>query len=265
MRKYWAVVKHCFRIQLVYRAEVALNALEIIGRMLFARLLWGAVFAGRESVGGFTLPAMLFYYVLSSFLSSIDISGGVSGEISARIRDGTFSQFMVVPTNTQAHFITQNLGTSAFYALFTGLVAGFCALIFKAELLFSPDIAAIICALLMIAFGLVFMVCYHFFIGILTFKFQDIGFFLHLQMAVLEFVTGGVIPLVLLPESVIQALRFLPFTHVVYTPVMLLIGRTSLAEGLWSLAVLAAWTAAMAAISRFVFNRLRIKYDGVGI
>ena len=265
MNKYWAVAKHCFRIQIIYRYEVIMNLLEIIGRILFAWLLWGAVFAGRETVGGFTFTAMLFYYVLSSFLSSLDISSGVSGEISARIRDGTFSRFMVIPTNTQGHFIAQNMGTSAFYALFASLIAGLCASIFKIDILLTTNCTAIICALLMILIGLLFMVCFHFFIGTLTFKFQDIGFFLHIQGAILEFVTGGVVPLILLPSDVIQAMRFIPFIHVVYTPVMLLMGKISLSEGFLGLVVLAAWTAAMAAMNQKIFKRLRIKYDGVGI
>jgi len=242
-----------------------MNLLEIIGRVLFAWLLWTAIFDGHETIGGFTLPAMLFYYLLSSFLSSLDISGAVSGEISSRIRDGTFSRFMVIPTNTQMHFIAQNMGTSAFYAVFASLVAGVCAILFNVRLLFTADFAAIICALIIIPLGLIFMICFHFFIGTLTFKFQDIDFFLRVQGVILEFITGGVVPLILLPESMMSAMRFVPFIHVVYTPVMLLMGRLSLEDGLTGLIVLTGWTIIMAAISQLSFKRLRIKYDGVGI
>jgi len=265
VNNYWAVVKHCFRIRIVYRYEVLMNLLEIIGRVLFAWLLWSAVFAGHETVGGFTLPAMLLYYLLSSFLSALDISGGVSGEISSRIRDGTFSRFMVIPTNTQLHFIAQNMGTSAFYALFAGLIAALCAICIRVDLLFTTSIAAVVCALVIIPLGLIFMVCFHFFIGTLTFKFQDIDFFLRVQGVILEFITGGVVPLILLPEGVISAMRFIPFIHVVYTPVMLLMGRLSLEDGLLGLTVLTGWTVIMAAVSQIMFKRLRTRYDGVGI
>lgn len=265
MNKYWAVMKHCFKIQIVYRYEVILNLLEIIGRMLFAWLLWTAIYAEEETIGGFTLPVMLFYYLLSSFLSSLDISGGVSGEISSRIRDGTFSRFMVIPTNTQGHFIAQNIGASAFYALFAGIAAGLCALIFKVRLLFPANIPMVICSLVMVPLGLVFMICFHFFIGALTFKFQDIGFFLRVQGVILEFITGGVVPLILLPDGLIHAMRFIPFIHVVYTPVMLLMGKITLEEGFIGLVILAVWTALMALFNQTTFKRLRIRYDGVGI
>jgi len=265
MRKYWAVTKHCFRVQIVYRYEVIMNLLEVVGRILFAWLLWSAIFLQHETVGGFTLMTMLFYYVLSSFIAALDISGAVSGEISARIRDGTFSRYMVIPTNTLSHFIAQNIGTSAFYGLFAGLIAGVCALIFNVDFVLTACFTPLAVAVLMIIMGLIFMVCFHFFIGVLTFKFQDIGFFLHIQGAILEFITGGVIPLILLPGGVMQVLRFVPFVHVIFTPVMLLMGKMPLTEGIFGLVVLSVWTVTMALVGQIVFRLMRTRFDGVGI
>ena len=265
MKKYSAVMRHCFRIQIVYRAEVIVNTLEIISRMLFAWLLWSAIFSDRETVGGFSFQAMLFYYVLSSFLSSFDISGGVSGEISSRIRDGTFSRYMVIPTNIQLHFLAQNIGTSAFYILFTFIVSSLCTLIFNIHLHFTVDIFTILCAIIMVLFGLVFMVLFHFFIGILTFKFQDIDFFIRIQGVILELITGSIVPLILLPSGIIRIMYFIPFIHVVYTPVMLFMGKISLQHGISGLIILFFWTAAFTVINQKLFRRLRIKYDGAGV
>jgi ABC-2 type transport system permease protein len=265
VKKYFAVAKTLFKAQLVYRFDVAMTALEIAGRVLFAWLLWGAAFAGRETIGSFALPDMMLYYVISAFLASLDMSGSVSREVSDRIRGGTFSKFMVIPANAQWHFYAQTMGASAYYAIFGTAVTLLCAVLFRIKPLFTANPAAILCAVILIPLGLTFMVCYHYFIGILAFKFQDIGFFLHVQSALLEFVTGGVVPLILLPGRVTDALRFLPFTHTVYTPSMLLMGKIGAAEGVFAICVLAVWTLAMAAANHFVYRRLRIKYDGVGI
>ena len=265
MKRYLAIAAHCFRIQIVYRYEVLMNLLEIVGRTVFAWVLWSAIYADRELVGGFTLPAMLLYSLLSAFLSSLDLSEGVSGETSARIRDGTFSRYMVLPTNTQLQFIAQYMGTSAFYALFAGVVTGLCAASLRIGLPFAAGIPAVLCALAMIPLGLVMMVCFHFCIATLTFKYQDIDFFLRVQGALLAFATGGIVPLILLPAGVLSVLRFVPFIHVVYTPAMLLMGKLTLADGAAGLAVLTVWTATLAALGQLMFKRLRTKYDGVGI
>jgi ABC-2 type transport system permease protein len=88
---------------------------------------------------------------------------------------------------------------------------------------------------------------------------------MHIQGNIIAFVTGSLVPLSLLPDGLLAFLRFLPFTHVVYTPVMLLCAQLSLSEGLSGLVVLSAWTIAMLAVAQFTYDRLRVKYDGVGI
>jgi ABC-2 type transport system permease protein len=120
-------------------------------------------------------------------------------------------------------------------------------------------------AVAMALLGLVFMICYHFLIGILTFKYTEIDFLMHVQGSIIAFVTGSLVPLSLLPDAALNVLRLLPFTHVVFTPVMLLCGQIDIVEGLFSLVIIALWTLAMFAIGQYAYRHLRVKYDGVVI
>lgn len=264
MRKYLELARLLFKAQLVYRFDVAMTALGTIGRALFAFILWGAVYAGRDTVAGLSFQAMLSYYLASSFLASIEMSSGVSGEVSASIRGGTFSKNMVIPANPMAYFLASNFGASAYYAVFSAIAALFCAFAFGIRPS-AADPASMVCALAMVLLGLTFMVCYQFSIGILAFKFQDISFFWHVQNNLIAFCTGAIFPLILLPAPVLGALRFLPFTYVTYLPAMLLTGQASAQEGLFGLAVLAAWTLATVCAGQAAYRHMRIKYDGVGI
>ena len=264
MKKYMAVANILFKAQIIYRFDVAMTALETIGRVLFAWLVWGAIFDTRTLVGGFEFEAMLMYYVISSFLTSMDKSWGVSGEVSTRIRAGTFSKFMIIPANPQAHFLAQTFGATAYYALFALPVAIISGFIFGA----GGDIGQtenLILGFIMMPLGMALMVSYHYFIGLMAFKFQDVEFFRHFQGMIVHFAQGGLIPLSLLPVTALNLLRLLPFPHVVYTPTMLFMGRMDLREGFSSFCVLAAWTLGMLAVVDFTYNRLRHKYDGVGI
>jgi ABC-2 type transport system permease protein len=258
------VAKIFFKTQIVYRFDVSLTALSVIWRVMFAYIMWGAIFDGRETVGGFTFQAMLSYYVISSFLAAID-TAGVSGEVSARIRGGTFAKYMVIPTHPLKHFLAQTFGAAGYYAIFSIIAAIACALLFRVDMMFSENPAQIALAGVMIIAGTTFMVSYHFFIGILAFKFQDVGFFLHLQGSVIEFATGAAVPLALLPVNARAVLRFLPFTYVTYMPAMLITGQAEASEGVFGLSALCCWAAVMAVICCFTYNRLRVRFDGVGI
>ncbi len=265
MRKYIAVAKILFKAQIVYRFDVAMTALATIGKVLFAWILWGTVFSGRETVGGFTFQAMLLYYLVSSLLASLDMSSGVSGEVSGLIRAGTFSRFMVIPSSPQLHFLAQNFGAVGYYAIFAVLATLLSCFVFGVQMEFSHDVWTLLCAIVMIPLGLVFMVSYQFFIGVLAFKFQDISVFWYLQRNVIALITGALFPLSFLPDTVQYVLRFLPFTYVTYTPAMLINGRLGWQQGIFGLLVLAVWTTGMLLIGNATYRRLRVMYDGVGV
>ena len=265
VKKYLAIAKIFFKAQIIYRFDVAMTALEAISRVLFAWLIWGAVFAERETVSGFYFETMLLYYVISSFIATLDIGFGVSGEIAHEIRNGSFSKFMVIPVNPHTYWLGQNSGVVSYLALFVLPVAIVCGLLFGAGGFNAGQPAGILLGLVMIPLGLAFMLTYHFFIGLLAFKFQDVGMFLHVQGTIIQFTQGAIIPLTLLPDTAFHLISFLPFPHVVFTPTMLLIGKMDLYNGLASLGILALWTVGMAVAAQLTYHRLRIKYDGVGV
>ena len=263
--KYLEVFRLSFKMQIVWRFDVAMTILATLGKILAAWILWQAIFQGRDLVKGFSFHAMLSYYIISSIISSINFSDQISGEISELIRNGRFSGHMVTPVNPLGFFGFMTAGETCFHLGFSLAVAILCALLFRINVILTGNVIQMAMAILMVILGLMFMSCYHYFIGILAFKFLDINFFLHVQGSIIAFVTGSMIPLSLLPDSLLFVLRLFPFTHVAYTPAMLLSGQIDLREGLFGLAVIAGWTLAMFAISQFSYIRLRVNHDGVGI
>ncbi len=265
MRKYLEVFKWSFKMQFVWRFDVAMTMVATIGRILAAWILWSAVFTGRDVVSGFTFHSMLSYYLVSSFLTSLDMSPKISGEVSYLIKDGGFSKHMVTPMNPFGYFTYMIAGEATFHLGFSILATIISAFLFKINITFAPDMGRIILGIVIVLLGLLFMAGYHYFIGILAFKFVDIDFFLHIQGAILAFSTGSLVPLSLLPDVVINILRFLPFTHIVYTPAMLLTGQIDINEGFFALVVVLVWVSVMIFIGQLTYKRLRIRYEGVGI
>lgn len=264
MRKYIEVAKILFKAQITYRFDVAMTVLFTVSRILFAYILWGAIFGQNETVAGFTFPMMLSYYIISSFLSQIEMSDGVSGEVSGRIRGGTFSKYMVIPVSIQGYFAAQTFGAMAFYMIFNLLAAVVWVFVFGIKFTVTGSAAVIAAAVVMVVLGLLFMIELNYFLGILAFKFLDIRIFLMVKGNIVAFVTGALVPLALLPQAVVSAMRLFPFYYVTYLPSMLLIGRNQ-NEALTGVAVLSAWLLLFTVLNRFAYNKLRVIYDGVGI
>jgi len=265
MRKYLEVFRWSFKMQIVWRFDVAITMVATIGKILAAWILWSAAFSGKDSVAGFTLSAMLGYYILAAVLSSLDKSHQISFEVSDLIKDGGFSKHMVMPANPLSFFGSMVLGQSAFHLLFAIAAATLCLPLFGIDMALAPDAPRIALGLTVAMAGYLFKIVYHFFLGTLTFRFLEINFFLHAQSAIVDFATGSMVPLSLLPGAVVGVLGFMPFTHVVFTPAMLLTGQMGIAEGLFGLAVLLIWVAVMLILSQMMYKTLRVRYEGVGI
>ena len=262
--KYLEVAKITYKAQMIWRFDIAFNMLFTIIKILFAYIIWGTIFGERETVAGFSFHSMLSYYIISSFLSQIEMSDGVSGEISTRIRDGSFSKYMVIPVHIEKYFLAQTLGAASFYALFNLAAAVIWSLLFRIRFTFITDIRVILICICLIALGMVFMVELNYFLGILTLKFQDIQMFLMIKNNLIAFITGTMVPLSLLPETIIAAMRVFPFYYITYLPSMLFIGQNK-EEGFPGILVLTGWVVLFKMINHVTYNRLRTRYDGVGI
>lgn len=264
MRKYLEIAKISFKSQLAWRFDVAMSVLSVFVKILFAYILWGAIFGQKDTVSGFSFSSMLSYYFVSSLLSQLDLSNKVSSEISGRIRDGSFSKFMVVPANTRVYFLAQTLGFEFLYIIFDLLAATVCAIAYQIRFSFTTDFMTIICAVFMIVLGLIFMVQLNYFLGILVLKFQDISLLLMIKDNIVALITGAMIPLTLLPDDLVSVMRIFPFYYVTYLPSMLLIGRNG-GEAFVGLVVLCIWVSLFLIINKLTYDRLRVRYDGVGI
>lgn len=264
MRKYIEVAKVYFKTQFAWRADVVFNMIFTISRILFAYLLWRMVFSGKEMVSGFTFHGMLSYYIVSSFLSQLEMSGGISGEICQRIRNGTFSKYMILPVSMEGYFVAMEAGTVLFYLAFDLIAAFLWIFIFRIEFAFVTDGAVLLCAFCLILLGLFFMVQFAYYLGILTLKYQGIDTFLMIKNNLMALATGTIVPLALFPEAVVRAMRALPFYYVTYLPSMLLIGKCR-EEAATGIGIMAAWCLVMQILIRRTWAKYSRKYDGVGI
>lgn len=264
MRKYWEISKIYMKAQLVWRADVIFNMIFTISKILFAYLLWGIIFQKQELVGAFTFHDMLSYYIVNSFLSQLEMSESISNEIHNRLRNGTFSKYIVIPVGIERHFMAMELGVVLFYLVFDFAAAVVWIFVFQIQFVFADQWWVIVCGIMMAVLGMVFMVQLNYLLGILTLRFEGIGTFLMIKNNLVSFVTGSIIPLALFPEFAIGILRLLPFYYVTYLPAMLLTGKCQ-EEAYKGIVILVFWCVLIQIVIQITWKKYFRNYDGVGI
>jgi ABC-2 type transport system permease protein len=212
----------------------------------------------------FSFDGMMSYYIVSSFLSQLEMSHRISEEINHRIRNGTFSKYMVIPVSIEGYFMAMEVGLILFYFFFDLLAGVIWIGIFQIQFVVTKNIVAIGCALAMIVLGMLFMVQINYYLGLLTLKYQGIGTFLMIKNNLVAFVTGSVLPLALFPDSIVQVMKILPFYYVTYLPSMLLVGYAK-EEAFQGIAILIIWCIVLQIMIQYTWNKYIREYDGVGI
>ncbi len=264
MKKYWEALVIAFKTRTAYRFDTAMQVLASVARVLFAWLLWSAIFKGRSQVADFTLDTMILYYLIQSFFAQMDNTGRIAEELGSHIRAGTFSKFLVLPVRIQPYLFAQSLGSAAYMVFFSIGASILSLLAFPVRIEWTVLPLNLIKAAALLILGRIFLSQLHFYLGILTFKYQDIWLFLMIKSNVLAFLTGVLVPLTLMPEAVLQMLRLTPFYHAAHLPAMLLLNLGG-DEALSGMLIITLWIVFFFFLNKQTYAHLRTRYDGVGI
>ncbi len=219
--------------------------------------IWLAVFnaSGDGMMNGFTMNDMtvfLFITALTNFLTDSDGSYDVGEEI----KDGNIAMRLIKPVGFHSTFLFTEIGWKllVFALIFAPVVTG--VEIFKYNAYGGISFTVIHFLLYMLSMTMSYLfsffmnVCF----GFIAFFLKNLWGFNIIKSSILRFVSGGVIPLAFMPDGLRQALEWLPFSSLCYTPVMIYMGKYSGGEIALRLAVQFGWIIVFYLISKLILS-----------
>lgn len=249
---------------IVYRWNFAVRGFFSLFHLAVVFILWGAAFAGTDTIGGFDLRQTFTYFVTLLVLQFFISAFNEDYQISEDIRNGLINQFLLKPINYFLYrfsvFVAARLvsGALVFIPLLVALP------VIGGDLTFPLDgwrFAVGIPALLMSAL-IQFSIAYCF--GLLTFWFLEIQGFVILSMAIESVLGGQVFPLDLLPAGVYRVAQFLPFYYQMYFPGAIFTGRIELPLALQGLVIQACWVVVLLIVNQILWVRGLRRHTAVG-
>ncbi len=100
-------------------------------------------------------------------------------------------------------------------------------------------------------------------VATLAFKYVEIAGFYYISQNIIDFLSGAIIPLFLLPNTVINIVKFLPFYYTLYFPASIYLGE-NLNEIYPAIAVITCWNIGLYILNQLLYSRLIRFYEGVG-
>jgi ABC-2 type transport system permease protein len=255
MLKYGQAFVVGLQSNLVYRWNFGIRSLFWFCHLIVVFILWGAAYAGNPSIGGYSFAQTLTYFVVIFVLQFFIGAFNEDYQISEDIRNGLINQFLLKPINYFAYRLSVFAAARVVSGAF-GLLALLVALPFFRGYLDFPHegwrIALGVPAMALTAI-IQFSIAYCF--GLLAFWFLDIQGFVILSMAVETLLGGQIVPLDLLPQSVFNVVRFLPFFYQAYFPAAILTGRKGFDFAVQGLAIQAFWAFILVCLAEAVWLR----------
>lgn len=230
-----ALLKLNIAVTLQYRGDFALMQIGNTVIPMISLLVWQAVLAT-----GVTLPVsgryLVAYFLLVGLLEMLTASWSAFF-MAERIRDGALNHWLVRPTSPHWYEVANNLGEKIVKLVLLVpvlVVLGLALSIFAPaglDLVLPTDpvnwllfgVAVIIAAAIRFALDVA--------VGSLAFWFEDVRGFLRAIAVIIPVLSGGVVPLALMPETLQAVTVIQPFRFVISFPLEVLLGAETASAG----------------------------------
>ncbi len=232
--------------------------------MLRLGILWFAIYRDGGEVSGYSLSAMVIYYMLVPFLGFLN-RVEISNEISREVKDGELSKHLVKPYGLWGRLFMEVLGKKVHVLLVVVPVYVVLTIGFVQALGFDLGLVGILGAILVSVFAFVL----HFFLDLLiswlSFWVIDVWAFNHAKWITFSIFGGLYFPFELLPENITSIFEILPFKFFYYVPTSYIIGKSDVGSDLpGDLGLMFLWTLIFIAGGLTLWKLGLKKYGAVG-
>lgn len=253
--------------QLAYKGAFYLWILVSIFGPFISYYLWMAAYGSSETgvLGGMTRNEMVIY-VFMAYVTASMVNISISKTVSDDIVKGTVSMNLIKPIDYRMSLIARAVGDMIYQFLLPGVFIWIGLEIYRVQVLGEEmvNIMTLLCYLISVAMSFLIYVLFDFCFGMIAFFTTYIFGMTMAKNAILSFLTGQLIPLSFFPEGVQKVFDFLPFSSMIYTPVMIYLGKYSGNELAFVLLRQAVWVLILYAAGSLIWRKVTARLVVLG-
>ena len=228
LRIYLPFAANELKRQLAYKGAFYLFILVHLFGSFISYYLWMAIYGSSEKavIGGLTQNEMVVYVFMVYVTASI-VTASISTIVSDDVVKGTVAMNLIKPIDYRLSLIAMASGNMIYRFLVPSVFIWIGLEIYKIKVLgLAPvTVAGILLYLLSCVMSFLIYVLFDFCFGMLAFFTTYIFGMRMAKEALLSFLTGQLIPISFFPAAMQRVFEFLPFSSMVYTPVMIYLGK----------------------------------------
>lgn len=228
LRIYLPFASNELKRQLAYKGAFYLFILVNLFGAFISYYLWMAIYGSSEqsTLGGLTREEMVVYVFMVYVTASI-VTASISTIVSDDVVKGTVAMNLIKPIDYRLSLIAMAAGNMVYRFLMPSVFIWIGLELYKVMVLgLKPvTVLGILLYLMSCIMSFLIYVLFDFCFGMIAFFTTYIFGMRMAKEALLSFLTGQLIPISFFPAVVQKVFDFLPFSSMVYTPVMIYLGK----------------------------------------
>lgn len=247
------------KTQMSYKGAFYLFLLISTFSSFVSYFLWSAIYgsSAHAILGGLSRDEMTVYIFMVYVTGSV-VGISISEWVSEDVVKGTVAMQLIKPIDYRLSLIARALGQMAYRFLMPAVFIWIGLELYKYFALGLDFTSLVNVGLFIFSCLLSFLifVLFDFCVGMIAFFTSYIfGLFL-VKEALMSFLTGQLIPLSFFPPIVQRIFDFLPFSSMIYTPVMIYLGKYQGTQLLWVLLRQAVWVLILYALGTLIWRQV---------
>jgi ABC-2 type transport system permease protein len=261
-----SIAKISWSNSFIYRLNFIMWRVRSILQLLMLYFLWHAITKNQASLFGYSQAEMLTYIILGTSVLRTLVFGSRSLDIQSEISTGDLSNYLIKPLNYFSYWLFRDLADKLLNFIFVIAELGLFILIFRPPLFIQTQpfyltaffIALILAILMYFFFSLI--------ISLTTFWYpEQNGWPQRFMLNVLiQFISGRIFPLNILPPAVFRTLQFLPTSFFIFTPLQIYLAKLSPLSTLATLGLMLLWILLLRLAAQSIWSQGLKKYAAYG-
>lgn len=264
IRSYLAQARIGFKVGIQYRFHFIISMATVPLSLVIYYFLWQSIYTytGQEIIRGFTLPAMIQYYVLSMIVGFF-VWCDTDKWMEQDIKRGHIITMFTYPMKFMWQHLAFEIGINSLGILLEMIPVFAIGFIFFGLSVAPAFYFTAFLASVVLAFFLAFFISFN--VGLSAFWLQKIEGIRRVRRTLLLFLSGGMIPLSFFPVWTQYVSHFLPFEYIRYVPIKIYLAEYSVIGVLLQLGLQVVWIVLLYLLSQFVYKRAFKQFAGAGV
>ena len=257
MNKYVKLFKVSMAQEFAYRASFVLWRVRNIFQIFLIFFLWDSVFANPDKVVFGYNRDQILTYVFGLFIVRAIVLSSRAIEISGEVARGDISNLLIKPVNYFSYWLTRDLSSKTLNLGFAFFEVFILFLILKPPFFIQTNIFSIFGFLVSLSLAVLIFFVLLLISGSIPFWYPEAAWgvnFLFISIFV-EFLSGAIFPIDILPNIFQEILALTPFPYLVFFPLKVYLGQIYGLELVRGILVSAVWLVLLWVLMKNVWGR----------